>query len=690
MIDYSKNGRVALLQLDNPPLNVLSFELLGALGAAVDRANSDVTIDGIIITGDANHFTSGADIGIFKSLSGGEEAVATSQRFQEAFAHIEASAKPVAAALAGQVMGGALELALSAHYRVCTTTTRCSFPEVNLGIIPGAGGTQRLPRLVGPAVALDMLLSGKPVDAGKALDTGLVDAVCAPDVLIAAATKLLQSPVRPQMVSQRKINISQVAEHHALFEKYRQKIAEGRPEIIAPSIIIDAVERGIAGSFAAGCSFEQHGFAQCMATTATKNKIHLFFATRATGKIAEFELVAPLEINSTAVVGLGSMGCGIAQAFAAAGKKVLLLDTDRDAAERGLERITDSLERKVKRGSASREKTDAILDNISIADSYSEFAFTDLVIEAVFENIAIKKNLLHKIAAHSKPATIIATNTSTIDLDVLAEGIPHPERLIGLHFFNPAQSMPLVEIIRRKTTRTSVITAALKFVKELKKTPVLVNNKVGFVVNRIFIPYFVEAFALCEEGASPAMIDEAMTAFGFPMGPLTLIDMTGIDILVFTGEQMKNAFPYHLPVPSFAKLLVERNMLGQKTGKGVYRYENGDRTALPCSDSDNLLDKLRSHDSRQSFTREYIADRLVLRMVNEGFRIIEDDVALRESDIDVAMVLGTGFPDFRGGIIKYAYDTGIPAVIRKLEQFATTHGERYQPCNYLLSLYKEN
>ena len=691
MIQYSITDRAALLRLDNPPLNVLSFPLLDALVAGVERANADHAVDGIIIIGDASHFTSGADISIFQSLSTGDESVATSRRFQDVFNRIEASEKPVAAAIAGQVMGGALELSLAAHYRICTQQTRCSFPEVTLGIIPGAGGTQRLPRLVGPKAALDMILSGKPVDAQKALDIGLVDAVCAHDVLAVAAGKLLQSPQRPVTVSARIDKISDPQGYGKLFSEYRTRTADGRPEIIAPGVIIDSIERGIAGSFAAGLTFEQFGFAQCMATFAARNKIHLFFATRATAKIPELELVDPHPVSTTAVVGLGSMGCGIAQAFATAGKRVLLLDTDRDAAERGLERITESLERKVKRGGATREKTDAILLNIRIADSCSEFDDADLVIEAVYENVDLKKKLLGQIAVCCRHETIIATNTSTISLDTLAEGLPHPERLVGLHFFNPAHSMPLVEVIRRHDTSPAVLGAMIKFVKELRKTPVVVNNRVGFVVNRIFIPYFIEAFALIEEGASPEAIDKAMTDFGFPMGPLTLIDMTGIDILLSTSRQMKEAFPYHLEVPASAAALVEQEMLGQKTGCGVYRYEKGDRTPLENGALQPILDstRMKTGSAPHDFTLDEITGRLMLRMVSEGFRVIEEDVALRESDIDVAMVLGTGFPDFRGGIIRYAYDFGLSSTITKLYNYAASCGERYQPCNYLLSLHKE-
>ncbi|MBN1308030.1 MAG: enoyl-CoA hydratase/isomerase family protein, partial [Chitinispirillaceae bacterium] len=610
-----------------------------------------------------------------------------SRRFQETFDRVEQSEKPVCMALAGSVMGGALELALAGHYRVCATNTRCSMPEINLGILPGAGGTQRLPRLIGLGAALDMLLSARPVDAKEALAVGLVDALCEPSKLISTAKKFVMLGKKPPAGSGLTDKIVDAAANAAAFEKARKKAAEARPEIIASHNIIEAVVAGITGSYAEGLVKEQAGFAQCMATPAARNKIRLFFAARAAANVPGLDNIEPSAVATTAVVGMGSMGSGIAQVFAAGGKKTFVMDIDDETAEKGVGRIAESLDRKVQRGSLSRQKANDILGRISIAKNWEALASADLIIEAVFENIETKKAVMENIGAVGSSTALIATNTSTIDLDVLAEKLPRPQRLVGLHFFNPAHSMPLVEVIRRETTDPAVVASALRLMKDLRKTPVVVNNSVGFIVNRLFIPYLVEAFRLIEEGARPDEIDAAMVAFGFPMGPLALIDMAGIDILSFTDRILRAAYPHHIPLSRIAATMVDEGLLGQKTGCGVYAYEKGDRTPAKSVRAEEIIARVRNESGGKlrSFTREEITGRLVFRLVGEGFRLIEEKVVLREADIDVATVLGTAFPDFRGGVIGYARDLGLTEVNARLSALAAECGERYQPCRYLLS-----
>ena len=547
MIDYSIDGSIAHIRLDNPPLNVLCYELLDELSAAIDRTNHDTTVTGCVLYGSDSHFTAGADVTIFRKLATDEEAIAVSKRFQDVFMKIEQSEKPIAAAVAGSVMGGALECALSAHFRVCTTTSRFSLPEVNLGILPGAGGTQRLPRTIGTARALQMILSGKPVSAQQALEYGLVDAVCTAPDLLKKAAEIITAEKTIVRASECTEHISDCDVNNTAYAEAEKILRKTQPELIARKVIIEAVRTGIEESFEAGCKKEETGFAACMATNATRNKINLFFATRSTGKVAAYADIKPSVINTAAVIGMGSMGSGIAQAFAAAGKKVIVLDTNRDNAEKGVARIADSMDRKICRGSLTREKADKLLGKLSIANDWSDLAETDLVVEAVFEDISLKQSILKNIEGATPAQTIIASNTSTIDFDTLAQPLANPERLIGLHFFNPAHSMPLVEVIRHKATDRTVIASTLKFAGDIRKTAILVNNSVGFVVNRLFIPYAIEAYKLLEEGADPFAVDAAMVAFGFPMGPLAIIDMTGIDILAFTDKQMHTAFPWHIP-----------------------------------------------------------------------------------------------------------------------------------------------
>ena len=687
MIEYSKSDGICIVHLNNPPLNAIGFELLEELVAAVNRANAEEDVRGIIVTGSDDHFSAGADVNIFKEIDSAEEAVRMSRIYQEAFDAVENSPKPCAAAVAGNVIGGALELAMACHFRACTRRTKFNSPEVMLGINPGAGGTQRLPRLIGAEAALKMILTAKAISADEALDLGLVDKVCEADELVATACELLQSGERRRagVTSRRTDKISEAKANDEAFEQAQKLIENVRPEIIAPKRIIEAVRAGIDNSYQAGLKAEQEAFAECMETLATRNKIYLFFATRKTGKVPELEAQTPTRIATTAVVGTGSMGAGIAQTLASSGLAVIMTDTDEQAVERAIGRIRKSLERKVQRGRMSRRHADEMLGRISIAEGWDDIGKADIVVEAVFEDVAVKRAVISQIEATCRSDAIIASNTSTIDLDKLAEGLNHPRRLIGLHFFNPAHAMPLVEVIRRDATEPGVIAAAMTLVKDIRKTPVLVKNRAGFVVNRLFIPYLKEAFQLLEDGAEPRAVDVAMVDFGFEMGPLTLIDMAGLDILAFTDKQMCSAFSHHLPLSRVATSLVEQGRLGQKTAAGVYKYQKGDYTPRDSDLTRSIIAGVQNEAGKvpRDVNADEITDRLVLRMVGEAFYVVEEQIAQRESDVDVAMVLGTGFPDFRGGVLKYAYDLGIDEVIRRLESLAERFGERFRPCEFL-------
>ena len=685
MIEYGKSDGVCILRLNDPPLNAIGFEFLEELAAAVDRANADDDVTGIILTGNEDHFSAGADVNLFEGVSSAEEAIEMSRIFQDALDAVEDSEKPSVAAVAGKVMGCALELAMACRFRVCTHQSRFSNPEVMLGINPGAGGTQRLARLIGAEAALRILLTGKPIDADTALELGLVDAVCEGGQLIETARGLLSSGRSAVAVSRRTDKISDTRVNEGAFEQAQKLIERVRPEIIAPRKIIEAVRTGLTESYQAGLRKEQQGFAECMDTLATRNKIYLFFAEKKTGKVSELEKIAPAKIASAAVVGTGSMGAGIAQALAAAGMTVIITDADEQAVERAIKRIRKSLEKRVERGAMSPDRASDMIRRISVARSWDDIAPSDIVIEAVFEEIAVKREVTERIGAVCRSDAIVASNTSTINLDELAASLTRPERLVGLHFFNPAHSMPLVEVIRRDGADPGVIATAMKFVKDIRKTPVLVNNREGFVVNRIFIPYMKEAFRLLEDGADPRAVDAAMVEFGFAMGPLTLIDMAGIDILAFTEKQMCKAFPTHMPLSRIAVSLVERGCLGQKTGCGVYRYEEGDYTPKDSSTTREIIAGVQKElgKAAREIGADEITDRLILRMVGEAFQVVQEQIAQRDSDIDVAMVLGTGFPDFRGGVLKYAYDTGLKEIESRLDSLAERFGERFRPCEFL-------
>ena len=679
MIEYGVSDGVCLLRLNSPPVNAITFPLLEELRASIRRANADARARGIVIAGTPDHFSAGADVNLFRAIASAEDAVRMSRVFQEAFEEVEDSAKPVAAAVAGKMMGSALELAMACHFRACARGATFSMPEVSLGIVPGAGGTGRLPRLVGAEAALKMLLSGEAIGAEEALTLGLVDALCEGDELIEQAKGILRSAPAPRKTRERTDKVQDAAANAVAFQKAKKLLDRVRPEIIAPLKIAEAVRAGLEESFEAGLLREQSGFVECMATPATRNKIYLFFATRDTGKVPQLAGVEPAEIAKAAVVGMGTMGTGIVQALAMAGIPIVVRDAEESALRKGMDRIRSSVGKRVEGGKLTAERAEAMLGLISTTTEWEAIADADLVIEAVFEDAATKRAVIAAVEGACAAEALVASNTSTLSLDLLAEGMRHPERLLGLHFFNPAHRMPLLEVVRRDGTSARAIATALRFAKTIRKTPVLVRNREGFLVNRIFIPYFKEAFWLLEDGADAPAIDAAMVEFGFPMGPLALIDMAGLDILVDTDAVLSRAFPRHGGLSPIAARLVERGHLGQKTGSGVYRYEEGDHAPHPHDAAEELIAEVRRGRTPRVVSRDEITQRLVLRMVSEALWVMEEGIAQRESDVDAAMVLGTGFPDFRGGVLRYARDLGLDRVLTELEELAARLGERFSP-----------
>jgi len=530
-----------------------------------------------------------------------------------------------------------------------------------------------------------MLLTAETIGADEALGLGLVDAVCEGDRLVETARELLASAPGPRKTSRRTDKLEDDAATQAAFDEAEKVGAGMRPEIIAPRKIIDAVRAGLEESVEAGMAGEQAGFAECMATPAAQNKIYLFFATRQTSKVPDLADARPLPVARAAVIGMGSMGSGIVQALVTAGVPVVARDEDDAALAQGTGRIRKSIEKRVAQGRLSRDRAEETLGLVSTTIGWDAVADADLVIEAVFEDVDVKRAVLGRIERVCRPDVVVATNTSTISLDLLAEPMARPERLVGMHFFNPAQRMPLVEVIRREGTLPEVVATAVGLAKRLRKTPVVVRNREGFLVNRVFLPYTKEAFWLLEEGADAEAIDRAMVEFGFPMGPLTLIDMAGLDILVATDRVLSRAFAWHGPLSQIALRLVDAGHLGQKRGSGVYKYEPGDYTPHHSPSAREIVAEVRAargRSPRQVPPRE-ITERLVLRMVAEAFRVMEEGVAGRASDLDVAMTLGTGFPDFRGGVIRHAHDLGLDRVVDRLDALADACGERFAPCRLL-------
>ncbi len=684
MIDYQVTERLAVLRLDDRPLNAIGFAMLDALRAAVQRAHSEPDVAAVVITGGPEHFSAGADVHIFRQLQSPEDCLRTSRTFQETFQQIADSRIPVAAVLSGRVAGAAVELAAACRVRIATPQTSFVMPEVTLGINPGAGGTQRLPRLVGVQSALQLMLTGKPWNAQEALEQGLLDAICCYDEALELAAKLCATAAATRYASPPGVS-------DAVWSWAEKFLATVRPEVIAPREILRCVKVGLDKSFQCGLQQEQQSFAECMQTLATRNKIYLFFAVRQAGKPPALrsgtdELATPQKNSElpkkAAVVGAGNMGGGIAQALVQAGIEVMLYDVEQAALARARQRIEASLERRATEGKLTRQQVAQMLQKLSEATAIEQLASAELVVEAVFEEPSVKRDVLGRLEAVCGRRTIIASNTSTIPLGTLAAGMAHPHRLIGMHFFNPAHHMPLVEVIPSQHTSSEVLASVLAIAKALRKTAVVVADRPGFLVNRLFVPYLLEAFRLLEEGAEGADVDAVAQEFGFPMGPLQLADMAGLDVLASTAQVLGEAYPRHGPVPLSVSKLVQLRQLGQKTGRGVYSYRPGDYTPRHNPTISQVLAEARqtSGCSTRTIDAPEIAERLVFRMIAEATWVLAEGVAQHESDLDVAMVQGVGFPDFRGGPMRYARSLGLASVARRLQKLAETNGERFAPC----------
>lgn len=712
MIELSVANRVAVVRLNRPPAHLLDRPLLERLGSAIDQAMADARIQLVLLRGDDRLFSGGADVELFHGIRTDADAVKLSRDFQAAFRRIEDSPKPVVAALAGPVVGGALELAMACHGRIASAGARFSMPEVHLGINPGAGGTVRLPRLIGLRPALELLLTGASIDAPTALARGLIDAIAEPDDWLATAEsqwcpfpsadepaeRLADETARERLAqrrsSRRTDRLGSEADRQAAWHWAEEHLARGRPELIARREITETVRRGVEESSEAGFQAEGAAFARCMATAAAQDKIYLFMArkaadkprrfgpatTDAAGNPAAVAAPPPHRIERAVVVGLGTMGAGIAQALAEAGIEVVGIDPSADAVEAARGRIAQSWQRRRSQGKLDPQRHDELLGRLRLAVATEPDSACDLLIEAVIEEAALKREVLARAERAVAPDGIVATNTSTINLDDLTPALKRPDRFLGLHFFHPAQSMPLVEVIPHNGTTAQVSDAAVALAKRLRKTPIVAANREGFVVNRLFIPYLKEAFWLLHEGAAAEEIDRAMTDFGFAMGPLQLIDMSGLDILVKTDCVMRQAYPDHGPLPPVAARLVDHHLLGQKTGGGVYRYEPGDRTPRPNPAAEQIIAAVRREQPRRAaVSPSETADRLILRLAVEAFRALDEQLVGRPGDLDVAMVLGTGLADFRGGVLRHAQRRGLAGVLRQLTAWEQSHGRRFAP-----------
>jgi 3-hydroxyacyl-CoA dehydrogenase len=693
LVRYEVRDRVAVITIDNPPVNALGPGVPEGISEAVARAGNDPAADAIVMIGAGTTFIAGADINVFKQLKTREQSIERSHAVHARLKAIEDVGKPLVAAIHGTALGGGLEFAMACHYRVAIASAKVGQPEVLLGIIPGAGGTQRLPRLCGAALALEMCTEGRPVAAGRAHKDGIVDAVIEGDLLEGA---MAFARARAAAGARRKTRelqdkISDRAGGLAAVQATRSALSKTARGARAPFATVDAIEACLTMDFDAGSRREIELFADCVVSTESKAMRHLFFAEREVAKIPDVPKDTPArDISRAAVVGAGTMGGGIAMSYANAGIPVLLKEVEQQALDRGMATIRKNYESTVAKGKMTPDAMAKTLALITPTTSYDGFDDVDIVVEAIFENMDLKKSTFTELARVTKPECILASNTSTLDIDEFAQSSGRPAQVVGHHFFSPANVMKLLEIVRGQETSREVIATSLKLGKKLNKVGVVVGNCFGFVANRMLAYYMRESYLLLEEGASVAQIDNVLTAFGLPVGPFGMQDIAGIDVGWRIRQYLKSVGKTRAEGPQSAvpDRLYEMGRYGQKTSAGWYRYEPGSRTRIP----DPVVDDIAAEEAKKrGVTRRSVSDdeilaRITTALANEGARVLEDGFAIRASDIDVVYVHGFGFPRHRGGPMFYADTVGLATVLDRVKQYRSQFGDYWEPAPLLEQL----
>jgi 3-hydroxyacyl-CoA dehydrogenase len=704
---------VAVIRIDNPPVNALSADVLNGLERTIADANEDLNTAAVVILGAGRTFVAGADIRGLEQLVWGGGAGAP--EMHDLLERIEDCRVPVVMALHGTALGGGLELAMAGHYRVAVADAKMGQPEVNLGIIPGAEGTQRLPRLVGVEAAIDMCVSGKPITATEALRLGLIDRIMAGErvvgsgavdgstvdggavdgdlesgaIVFARECALRPGPLPKTRARTEALRLTRplqelLAAGHDLARKTRRRQT-------APARAIAAIEAAATLPFDEGCRRERTLFFECAKSDQAKALIHAFFAERGVAKVPGIDKDTPVApVSTVAIVGAGTMGGGIAMACANVGLSVVLTDHDAAALERGLATIRRNYQISVSRGRSTPQLVEERIGRIRTQAGYDGFEQADLVIEAVFESMALKKAILVALDAVAKPGCVIATNTSTLDLDALASVTRRPGDVVGLHFFSPANVMRLVEIVRGAHTSPATVASALAFAKRLGKVGVVVGNGPGFVGNRMMFPYMYEAQFLVEDGATPAQVDAALTDWGMAMGIFAVDDMGGLDVAWRVRQELGQFTEPGARAPLVSAALVAMGRLGQKTGAGWYRYSD-DRKPVPDPDVLALIERTAASAdiTRREIATEEILERTIYALINEGARVLEGGFALRAADIDVIYVNGYGFPGFRGGPMCYADSVGLRTIYDRVSTFHRDLGARWAPAPLLARLAAE-
>ncbi|WP_304307740.1 3-hydroxyacyl-CoA dehydrogenase NAD-binding domain-containing protein [Pseudacidovorax intermedius] len=680
-------GEILQITVDNPPVNALSAAVRRGLLAAIEAADAEPRVKAVLIVGQGANFIAGADIREF-----GQTPQPPS--LPEVCNRIEACSKPVVAALRGAALGGGLEIAMAAHYRVALADAKLGLPEVQLGLMPGAGGTVRAPRLIGAEAALELMLSGRHVKAKEALSLGLVDRLAEGDDAVAAGLAYAQALLAADASGRRTRDAQGLADRaaaQAAIDAARADTARKSKNLFSPHKIVEAVQTALDKPFDEAMTLERQAFMACIDSPQRAGLIHAFFAEREVVKVPEAQAAQPRKLDKVGIVGGGTMGAGIAVSALDAGLPVVMVERDDASIARGqanVEKVYDGL---IKKGRMTPEAKTAVMARFSGSTDYAAFADVDLVIEAVFEDIEVKKAVFKELDRVCKPGAVLATNTSYLDIDAIAASVSRPQDVIGLHFFSPANIMKLLEIVVPAKVSADVVSTAFALAKKMKKVPVRAGVCDGFIGNRILAVYKQAADYIMEDGASPYEIDEAVRGFGYPMGPFQVTDLAGGDIGWATRKRRAATRDPKARYVEVADRVCERGWFGQKTGRGFYLYPEGARTGQPDPEVLAIVDAERQKKgiTPRQFTPEEIMRRYMAAMVNEGAKVVEEGIALRPLDVDVTFLYGYGFPRFRGGPMKYADMVGLPKVLEDIRTFAKEDPLFWKPAPLLEKLVAE-
>ena len=689
LVRLTRDHEIAIITINNPPVNALSPAVAQGIAQAIEQVGRDENVKAVVLIGGGRTFIAGADIKEFGKITSGKTP--RGPGLLPLLLRIEDS-KPVVIAIHGSAFGGGLELAMSGHYRVAAANAQLGQPEVKLGIIPGAAGTQRLPRLVGVAKAIEMCADGNAISAQEALNFGLVDRLIEGDLLTGALAFAREVAGKPSpRTRERNDKLGTPEQNTSLFAAARDKARSKQRGMKSPLAAIDAVEAATKLTFEQGCEIERKLFDECLFSDQSKALIHVFFGEREVARVPDIpKETAILPVITAAVVGAGTMGGGIAMVFANAGIPVLLKDADQPALDRGLAIIQKNYASSVKRGRFTQQFVDDRLKLIHPTLSYDDFGNVDMVVEAVFEGMALKTQVFGELDRVCRKGAILASNTSTLNIDEIASATARPESVVGTHFFSPANVMRLLEIVRGKSTSREVIATCMQLSRKLGKVGVLVGNCRGFVGNRMFHHYVRESMFLVEEGAEPEAVDQALYDFGMALGPLATGDLAGLDVGWRIRKEYRHLEKPGVRQPIVGDRLCELGRFGQKTGAGWYKYD-ANRRATPDPEVNELVRRwaIEAGIPQREISSQEIVERCIYALVNEGARILEEGIALRAADIDIIYINGYGFPAYRGGPTWYADTVGLKKVYERICDFHRQFGELWEPAPLLKRLVED-